>query len=113
MQGACRDCRKCGTCFKPSGFKFGYCNSDFEPKEKQIKNDKPYKMKWEQVSSSEWQAIGEDGAFYIERSRGLFWGRYSSAKNGKCFKMKPTKKLSEAKAFCEENFYWESTGEKV
>lgn len=112
MYGLCKKCSKLFSCQQPRKWSCGFCETDFEPnsitqtkRTASAATKKP--MKWEQVSSTKWEAFGEDGAFYIERSRGLFWGRYSSAKNGKSFKMKPTKKLSEAKELCEENFYWE------
>lgn len=62
-------------------------------------------MTWEKIDNKTWKAQGKDGVFMIERGSGMFWARYASDK--KCFKMPPKKKLSEAKAMCEENQYWE------
>ena len=55
-----------------------------------------------------WKAQGKSGAFIIEQSGKTFWGRYCSNNGIKAFKMRPTQKLSEAKAQCEENYYWEA-----
>ena len=112
MYGQCKNCSKLFSCQQSRKWSCGFCETNFEPKPKpQAKSTAPTAptkhMQWVQKKSTQWEAVGADGAFYIERSRGLFWGRYSSEKNGKSFKMKPTKKLSEAKALCEENFYWE------
>lgn len=110
MYGQCKNCSKLFSCRKPHKWGCGFCETDFEPKEKpQTKHTAPFSpiehMKWVQTSSTKWEAVGTDGTFYIERSRGLFWGRYASKE--KTFKNKPTKTLKEAKAFCEYNYYWE------
>ena len=111
MYGLCKNCSKLFNCPLSRKWSCGFCETDFEPKPKPQAKSAPATptkhMQWVQTSSTKWEAVGEDGAFYIERSRGLFWGRYSSEKNGKSFKMKPKKKLSEAKEQCEDNFYWE------
>ncbi|MGN0683445.1 MAG: hypothetical protein ACI4JY_07175 [Oscillospiraceae bacterium] len=63
-------------------------------------------MKWEKVGNREWKAVGKHGTFTIEQSGRIFWARYSS--NVKAFKMPPRSKLSQAKAMCEDNGYWEA-----
>ncbi len=83
----------------------GYCETDFEPKEKPQLQSNAKGMEWVQVSSTKWEAIGKDGTFFIERSGGVFWARYYSEL--KAFKLPGTKKLREAKQLCEENHYWE------
>lgn len=65
---------------------------------------------WEKIDNREWRAKGEKGTWYIQQSGKLFWGRYLSNNGLKEFTMRPTSKLSEAKAACEYNYYWE--GEK-
>ncbi len=112
MYGLCKNCNLLFSCQQPRKWSCGFCETDFEPKPKpQAKTTAPTApkkhMQWVQTSSTKWEAVGEEGSFYIERSHGLFWGRYSSEINGKSFKMKPKKKLREAKEQCEENFYWE------
>jgi hypothetical protein len=62
-------------------------------------------MKWQKTANRRWEAVGECGKFIIEQSGRLFWARYCS--NHKTFKMPPRLKLSEAKAICEDNSYWE------
>lgn len=65
---------------------------------------------WEKIANREWRAEGEKGTWFIQQSGRMFWGRYVSNNGLKAFKMRPTSKLSEAKAACEGNYYWE--GEK-
>lgn len=67
-------------------------------------------MAWEKVANRRWQAVGKLGTFLIEQCGKMFWGRYTSNNGCKAFKMRPKTKLSEAKAQCESNYYWE--GEK-
>ena len=62
-------------------------------------------MKWEHTSNRVWRAIGENGTFLIAQTGTTFWAQYIS--RGKAFKMPPKNKLSEAKAMCEDNEYWE------
>lgn len=62
-------------------------------------------MKWEKVGNREWQALGKLGIFTITQYGRTFWARYSSPT--KSFRMPPRSKLSEAKAMCEQNGYWE------
>lgn len=64
-------------------------------------------MTWEKIGNRCWRATGKLGAFTIEQSGKVFWGRYASHKGDRAFKMRPQTKLSEAKAFCENNYYWE------
>lgn len=66
--------------------------------------------KWEKVANREWRADGEKGTWFITQCGTVFWGRYVSNNGFKAFKMRPTRKLSEAKAARENNYYWE--GEK-
>lgn len=110
MYGQCKNCENLFNCLKPQKWGCGFCETNFQPKART--QAKPTEtaataksMRWVQKSATQWEAVGKDGTFYIERSRGLFWGRYVS--KSKTFKLKPKKKLSEAKAFCEDNFYWE------
>lgn len=65
-------------------------------------------MKWQKIANRTWKAQGNSGAFIIEQSGKTFWGRYCSNNGIKAFKMRPKLKLSEAKAQCEENYYWEA-----
>lgn len=62
-------------------------------------------MKWERVSDKLCKAVGEEGTFFIERGRGFYWARYISQR--RVFRLPPKKKVSEAKAMCEGNAYWE------
>lgn len=62
-------------------------------------------MKWERIGSREWRAVGEEGTFFISKSGIMFYSQYVSRE--KRFRMPPKQKLSEAKAMCEENAYWE------
>lgn len=105
MYGRCSNCVKNLSCFKPSGMRFGFCETDFEPKEKPQEASDGGGMKWKQLSSTVWEAEGKYGKFRIERSRGLFWVLYAS--DGPIQKFRPKKKLSEAKDFCERNENWE------
>lgn len=50
-------------------------------------------------------ARGSIGTFYIKKSQGLFWASYQG--NFKSFKLPPKQKISEAKALCMENYFWE------
>lgn len=63
-------------------------------------------MKWNKVSNRRWEAVGKTGMFIIEQSGKLFWSRYVSVV-GKAFKLVPTQKLRDAKAMCQDNYYWE------
>lgn len=62
-------------------------------------------MKWEQINSSVWEAVGKYGKFRIERSGGRFWSTYASEDTQ--HKLHPTYKLSEAKDKCERHPMWE------
>ena len=106
MYGKCKDCAKQMSCWNPFGVRFGFCETSFEPKE-QLQEVQPERkhMVWKLLSSTICEAEGRDGTFRIERSRGWFWSRYSSADMS--FKLPPKKKLAEAKAMCENNEYWE------
>lgn len=106
MYGKCKNCARLFSCPRPRNLKFGFCETDFEPKEK-AEQPKPRKgMQWKQLSSSVWEAEGEDGKFRIERFRGRFWARYGSERYAP-FNMPPKDKLSGAKEMCENNDYWE------
>lgn len=108
MYGRCSNCVKNLSCFKPSGMRFGFCETDFEPKEKpQIKQLGLKGMQWSQLSSSEWEAKGKDSMFRIKRFKGQFWSRYDS-EIYEPFNLPPKSKLSEAKEMCENNEYWEA-----
>ena len=107
MYGKCKDCAKLFSCHKSVGYKFGFCETDFEPKEKPQATSAGGGMKWKQLSSTVWEADGKYGKFRIERSRGLFWPRYSS--DDTLQKFRPKQKLSKAKDFCERNENWEDT----
>lgn len=39
MGGYCKDCRKEENCKKDIGFIWGFCSTDFEPKEKENRSD--------------------------------------------------------------------------
>ncbi len=111
MYGQCKDCSKLFSCRRSMHYGAKSCDTDFEPKPKpQLKQtaqiDPAKQMKWVQITSTKWEAVGAEGAFYIERSCGLFWSRYVS--KAKTFKNHPKKTLKEAKEFCEENAYWEA-----
>lgn len=104
MYGKCKNCAKQLSCHKPTGYNFGFCETDFEPKERP-QDRTTNGMQWKQLSSTIWEAEGKYGKFRIERSRGLFWSCYSSED---CLqKFRPKQKLSEAKDFCERNENWE------
>ena len=105
MYGKCKDCAKQMSCWKPVGVRFGFCETDFEPKVKPQVPSSGSGMKWKQLSSSVWEAEGKYGKFRIERSRGLFWALYASEDTLQ--KFRPKQKLSEAKDFCERNENWE------
>lgn len=77
MYGKCKDCAKQLSCYKPMGYRFGFCETDFEPKAKP-EPERAAGMSWMQLSSSVWEAKGKFGTFRIERSGGKFWARYSS-----------------------------------
>lgn len=64
-------------------------------------------MQWEKIANREWIAKGEHGTWYITQCSKTFWGRHVSNSGLKAFKMRPARKLSEAKAACESNYYWE------
>lgn len=103
MYGKCAKCNKLFSCNKPMKLKFGFCETDFEPKEQAAE---PLKgMQWKQLSSTEWEAEGRFGKFRIERSRGKFWASYAY-EDGR-INFRPKSKLSEAKDFCERNENWE------
>ena len=105
MYGKCENCAKQMNCWKPVGVQFGFCETDFEPKEKPQEASTSSGMRWEQLSSTVWEAVGKYGKFRIERSRGLFWALYASDDTLQKFRPKP--RLSEAKDFCERNENWE------
>lgn len=62
-------------------------------------------MQWKQLSSTVWEAVGRDGKFRIERSRGKFWAHYASEDVNKRFP--PKDKLVDVKDMCERDEYWE------
>ena len=104
MYYSCKNCVKSGTCFKPMRFKFGFCETDFEPiPKKPVGSDG---MKWTQISSNEWEARGKFGVFNVKRAKGKWWAHYASADTA--FKMPPKGKLIEAKEMCEDNANWET-----
>ncbi len=105
MYGKCKECAKQYSCHKPTGYKFGFCETDFEPKDKPVIKPSGKGMGWKQLTSTKWEAAGRLGKFIIERSRGKFWSHYAS--EDVAFKMPPKSKLSEAKGMCENNEYWE------
>lgn len=113
MYGKCKDCKKMFSCWMPCGIKYGFCETSFEPKESletQKVQSNAVGMSWKQLSSSEWEAVGKDGKFRIERSRGKFWAKYGSAIYAS-FNMRPKATLTEAKRMCEDNEYWEYAGQ--
>lgn len=69
-------------------------------------------MAWEKIENRRWQAQGEKGVFFIEQKGKTFWARYRSKSGFKCFTMPPQQKLSEAKAKCEDNIYWEDNKDR-
>lgn len=69
-------------------------------------------MIWKKLSNKEWRAVGERGTFFIERSCGLYWARYILKSGFTAFRMPPKRRVSEAKAMCEENAHWEETERK-
>lgn len=101
MYGKCKNCARLFSCPRPRNLKFGFCETDFEPKQKAEQPAPRKGMQWKQLSSSVWEAEGEDG----KRSRGKFWARCASSDTA--FKMPPKDKLSGAKEMCENNDYWE------
>ncbi len=105
MYGKCKNCAKQMSCHKPTGYNFGFCETDFEPKERPQEQSAQVGMTWKQLSSTVWEAEGKYGKFRIERSRGLFWAVYAS--EDFLQKYRPKQKLSEAKDFCERSTYWE------
>lgn len=107
MYGKCKDCAKYASCHKPVGYRFGFCETDFEPKEKPSTDSEAAGMQWKKVSSSTWEAEGKFGKFRIERFRGKFWSRYASEDTA--FNLRPKDTLNEAKSQCEDNDYWEVT----
>ena len=64
-------------------------------------------MKWVKQDNGTWIAQGKNGNFLIWKERGMWRGRYLSTDGEKFFKMRPCEKISEMKAMCEENYYWE------
>lgn len=106
MYGKCKNCAKQLSCHKPMGYRFGFCETDFEPKTKP-EPERTLGMSWKQITSSLWEAKGRYGIFRIEHSGGRFWPRYASEDTS--FKMPPKTKLSEAKMMCEDNENWEAT----
>lgn len=105
MYGKCKDCAKLLICWKEVGMRFGFCETDFVPKGTPQETPAGSGMKWKQLSSTVWEAVGKYGKFRIERSRGLFWALYASEDTLQ--KFRPKQKLSEAKDFCERNENWE------
>ena len=55
-------------------------------------------MKWEKIGNRSWRTVG---------AKGSYWSRYTSTSGLKTFRMPPKQKVSDAKAMCEENQYWE------
>ena len=104
MYGKCKNCVKQLNCHKPTGYKFGFCETDFEPKEKPSE-PADIGMEWKQLSSTVWEAEGKYGKFRIERSCNKFWSHYASSDTA--FKLPPKSKLTDAKQMCEDNEYWE------
>lgn len=64
-------------------------------------------MQWKKVDKREWRAEGKYGTWTITQCGKTFWGRYASHNGAKSFRMRPASKISEAKAACESNYYWE------
>ena len=105
MYGKCKDCAKLMSCNNTRSFKFGFCETDFEPREKPQLQSNAKGMTWVQLSSSAWEAVGSDGKFRIERSKGKFWPKYASRDTA--FNLPPRSSLSEAKELCQDNLHWE------
>ena len=105
MYGKCKDCAKVLSCHKPTGYNFGFCETDFEPKEKPQEASAGSGMMWKQLSSTVCEAVGKYGKFRIERSCGRYWVYYASEEGTHCYG--PRDKLSYAKDFCERNENWE------
>lgn len=64
-------------------------------------------MKWEKNSTGDWVAQGNNGNFLVWKERGMWRGRYLSKDGTKYFRMPSRTKVSEMKALCEDNYYWE------
>lgn len=107
MWGECKYCKKNLSCRKPVGWSLGFCENDFEPKEEKSAAKSSAVMRWVKTGNRRWEAVGKKGKFVIEQCMNTFWGRYLPNDGIKPFNMFPREKLSEAKALCEKNFYWE------
>lgn len=105
MYGKCKDCVKNLRCFKPTGMRFGFCETDFEPKEKEAAKLILKGMQWKKLSSTEWEAVGKFGKFLIKRVNNKFFSKYASEYTA--FNLRVKDSLSEAKEMCENNEYWE------
>lgn len=107
MWGECKHCKKNLSCSKPVGWSLGFCENDFESKEGKPAVKKTAGMRWTKTANRKWVAEGIKGMFVVEQCGNTFWARYLPNDGIKPFNMFPRQKLSEAKALCEANFYWE------
>lgn len=64
-------------------------------------------MKWIKQANGYWLAQGNNGNFLLWKERGMWRGRYLSNDGMKFFRMPARQKISEIKAMCEDNAYWE------
>lgn len=64
-------------------------------------------MKWKKNAYGDWVAEGKKGRFLVWKERGLWRGNYLAEDESKFFRMPSRAKISEMKAMCEDNAYWE------
>ena len=64
-------------------------------------------MKWVKQANGFWLAQGKDGNFLVWHERGMWRGRYLSKDGAKFFRFPARQRISEMKAMCEDNAYWE------
>lgn len=64
-------------------------------------------MKWEQVAYCDWEAKGSAGDFRVWKDGRVWKSRYRSTDMTRLFFLPIKRNLKEAKAMCEDNFYWE------
>ncbi len=105
MYGQCKNCSKLMSCRKPMAYK-GYCETDFEPKEKPQLQSNAKGMEWAKNADGEWQAKGEYGEFLLWKEGRRWTGRYAASKSSKFFRM-PFGSLKKMKSMCENNYNWE------
>lgn len=64
-------------------------------------------MKWERLKNGDYQAVGMEGDFLVWREGKMWRGRYWSNDRVIHFLLPKKPTLTEAKAQCESNHYWE------